>query len=326
MYGCAGTRKRRGRHWRLGRPLPLVIVAGRGESDAIAEVWSLLSSILLLSTAAVNFTFVTDNAGAQELGDRFKALGCARVPLAVHIVRHDLSRTRAMARQLNLTIDHHSGEWGMTKLFLPWLFPHWHDVIVIDTDMVFVADPAPLGNELRTMRKKTPSPIFAMPLSGNSPTNTKPSDICSCIVLIRCAAARERGVHPTLWKESLTWWETDGVRLWRQYAKTPHPPPHGDQGIYYALWAHQTDLFASLDTSWNVDYCHGYYHRLTQRAATSNARLRVNLLHRNCLGKKFRTHSDPVGQPFFDFFEKYHWHWHRGAHPISVTGDYLLAR
>ena len=304
-------------------PLPFVIVAGRGESDAIAEVWSLVSSILLLSTVAVDFTFVTDDAGERELWGRFKALAHgARVPLAVHIVRHDLSRTRAMARQLKLTIDHHSGEWGMTKLFLPWLFPHLHDVIVIDTDMVFVADPAPLGDELRAMREKTPSPIFAMPLSGHSPTNTTPSDICSCVVLIRCAAARERGVHPTLWKESLTWWETDGVRRWTKYPKPPHPPPHGDQGMYYALWAHQTDLFASLDTSWDVDKCRSYYHRLKQqrvsRAASSNARLRVNLLHRNCMGKAFGS-SDPAGQPFFDFFQEYRWHWHRGAHPISVT-------
>ena len=335
----------------IKQALPFVVVAGRGETDAVSEAWGLISSVLLLSSAAVSLTFVTDTIGKDVLLSRFAELSNrgARIPVAVQIYEHDLRRTRALAQQLNLTITHHSGTWGMTKLFLPWLFPHWHDIIVIDTDMVFVTDPAPLAASLERM---APHAVYSMPLTTKWPNSTKPSDICSCIVLLRCEAARDSGLHPTLWRSALKWWH--------KTSKTNHalPPPHGDQGMYYALWAMRPDLFVSLDESWNVDRCHRYYGHLqqpprgepmtvqlglkakqneNQNQATlvqqqqqqqrrrlamednrHDAHLPIRLLHRNCFGSGFSTAGDDA-QPFFEFFAAYRWHWHGGSHPISVS-------
>ena len=291
--------------------LPFVIIAGRGETDAVAESWPLISSVLLLSTSPVSFTFVTEASGAGFLQARFDELKHrgSRVPVLVRILEFKIKRTLEFARELNLTVTHHSGAWGMTKLFLPWLFPEWRDIIVIDTDMVLVSDPAPLPAELQRMGERV---VYSMPLTTKQPLMTRPGDICSCIVLLRCGAAREASVHPRLWAKALKWWQTSGKLEWHINSMEP---PHGDQGMYYSLWATRIDLFMSLDESWNIDRCHSYYNRLAQPTApnatpTQYSRLPAHILHRNCMGSSLPSRAtvyDDAASPFFNFFAAYPW-------------------
>lgn len=109
-------------------------------------------------------------------------------------------------------------------------------------------------------------------------------------------------------------------------------PPHGDQGMYYSLWATRIDLFMSLDESWNVDRCHSYYGRLARPTAPNASRLPVHILHRNCMASSLPSQTehhdhhhhdsrdrDDAASPFFNFFKAYPWNWHSGVYPVSIA-------
>jgi len=179
-----------------GLPINIIIVAGHGETDAVTESIPLINSILLLSSVAVHFNILSDEQGVKSFEEKiFKMISSVHIPVEVHLHDLDLQRVLEMSSDINFNpYFHHSGVWGTAKLFLPWLLPEVDTATVVDTDMIFVEDPALLFMQF----SKDDTVTYKMPLNDNSP-----GGICSCVVLIHMDLAREQQVFPTMFANSL---------------------------------------------------------------------------------------------------------------------------
>jgi len=279
-----------------GSPINFIIVAGYGETDAVTESIPLINSILLLSSVAVHFYIFSDEKGVKRFDEKiFKMI--SSVPIHVEVDLHGLDLQRVLELSSKIHFNpyfHHSGVWGAAKLFVPWLLPEVDTATVVDTDMIFVEDPALLF----MLFNKDDTVTYKMPLNEN-----KPGGICSCIVLIHMDLARKQQVFPAMFANSLKAYPS-----WRNPNRT-YDCPHGDQGLYFALWKQQPDLMATIPVKWNLDRCHKFYGIFRKR----NKR-EAGLIHRNCNGG-----NKDAAETYYRFYRDYPFAWHAGQFKVHVT-------
>jgi len=308
----------------LHTSIPFVIVAGTGETDGVDEAIVLLNSILLLSSMDIDLYIITDKRGVSEFTKMFEQISSTRVQINVSLIEHDPVWTANLSYSINVNpYRHHSGAWGMTKLWLP-LHPALKSLdfaIIVDTDMVFLVDPAELYDERPDRyihRMINPDPTLAnwaymMPLVPPGQEKA-PKNICSCVVLTNLNYIRKAGLVPQAFSSALSarpeWKQIVKVSNSIQQKRRLYNVPNGDQGIYFALWEQNPDLIRPLDWKWNRDKCHKY-NRALDTPDASTPHIPVNMIHRNCFGSNIRKRwrADP-GDPYFTFFYRFKWLWH----------------
>lgn len=285
-----------------------VIVCGR---HGFHEMQPMIKSILLLSTRtgtgahhrAMRLIFLTDigHVGAiQEIFHTF--LHKTRHPLKVEIHIITEENIDSWARTLNIVLSQHPGRWALAKMMIPWLLPQLDRAIVVDADFVFVDDPTGLLQFFPS--GSTQRAIYSMPLGDESSILS----ICSCIVLIDCARARQQKVYPELIQEAFNTVAKWRHRRWYSRQTATWNPMLGDQGIYWILFKKFPNLFQSLPNRWNVQKCNHF-----QGAFKPHATTNVSALHRNCSGRDI-TNARDAASAFFNFFIQYQWQWLR---PVS---------
>ncbi|CDF34686.1 unnamed protein product [Chondrus crispus] len=281
------------------------IMCGTGDTDTVSEMRPLLVSAILLSTCRLHFIFLTDEDGAGRVHEMFaKNLTTADKPIRVDIMV--ISTEWIDEKALKIKLDphgHHSGSWGTGKLLLPWILQDLDRVIVIDSDMIFLDDPASLWAQF----DDDGTWAYKMPLFDRS----KSSNICSCVVLMDIQKIRQVRAYPDLFSSVL-----HSHPEWRNETSLNYVPPHGDQGVYFGLMKSHPKLVNSLDDRFNVDHCHGYYGALRNSSSKM-----VSILHKNC---ESRRHAlDAAGNLFFDFYSAYKWQWLKGledtGYPVTVN-------
>lgn len=287
-----------------------VIMCGRGDTDTIDEMKPLIASSLVLSTCALKFILMTDKESAKLSQDLFNELETTAKPLTIEIWVISEKYVLDMAKEINYNVyAHHSGLWGTTKLFVPWILKDagYQRVIVIDSDMLFIQDPRVLWVHVDKPESGDAWPwAYQMPLNNMSQSST----ICSCIVVMNIPLILENDFYPTKFLNVLQShpkiFDLNGT----------FSPPLGDQDLYYYLSKVYPGMFRSLPQRFNVDHCHDYYETLRNTSTDQ-----VSLIHFNC-GYLYQN-STKSGDKLFEFYRNYKWAWLKGYasvfHPIQVT-------
>lgn len=281
-----------------------VISCGRGDTDTIEEMKPLIVSAILLSTCALKFILMTDKESAERAHDLFRELQTTMKPLTIEIWVIGKKYIRKKAKGIKYDIyNHHSGWWGTTKLFVPWILRDsgYRRVIVLDADMLFIQDPRLLWVHVDESEDDDAQPwAYQMPLNDMSRAST----ICSCIVVMDIPRILENDFYPTKFLNVLRN-HSEVLTANGRFA-----PPHGDQGLYYFLSHTYPELFRSLPQRFNIDHCHNYYESLTDSSADP-----VSLIHYNC-GNSTMASTEP-GNKLFDFYRNYRWSWLKGYATLS---------
>lgn len=283
-----------------------VILCGTEGDNATGEMHGLISSALLLSTIPLHLIFITDKFGAIRIKSMFDHLPRWRMPLRVQIVVISPKIVNIFSKAID--VDPRAtkpGLWGIAKMTIPWLLPDISFFAVLDTDMVFIRDPARLWAEFGYGNGDGNSEwAFKMPLF---PAGGKPSvnNICSCVVLVDSVRARSANIWPHLVRRSLaaaierggreTTWYKPKLRQWHI--------GHGDQGLYWLLLRYRPELISGLNPRWNTDRCHNWKSALNPKSG-----INIGLLHRNCAGSDARKTSDQAND-FFRYYQKFRWQW-----------------
>ena len=134
---------------------------------------------------------------------------------------------------------------------LPWVLQDIDRAILMDTDMIFLEDPARLWDEFDAQQWLYKMPIHSMRKGSGF--------ICSCVVLLKMDQIRHSNIFPTLMEEALLsqpTWEENGL----------YKTPHGDQGLYFAMMLQdKQNLFAALPPKWAKCPCKVCHHMLVRR-------------------------------------------------------------
>lgn len=277
-----------------------VILCGDGDADTVSEMRALLISAMLLSTCPLHFVLIADKSSAKRAAAFFKnEINSSRIPVTVDIWTVSIQSISAWALNLGIGIQmgtpfaQKKAQWLLAKLYVPILLKEFDNVIVIDSDMVFLEDPAKLWSNFNDGLSWT----FKMPLKDLSSV----SNICSCVVLIRVKRVIEGRIYPQKLRNALM---RNGLEWYDQNANL-YRPKHADQGVYFILRNTYPKLFVSLDQRYNIDHCHKFYGAFLGDHKYGRKQ-KVSLLHRNCGSSAFYKE---FAEPFFRFFRLYQPHW-----------------
>jgi len=148
----------------------------------------LLKSMVLLASRPFRILFVTDPEGAARIENEIvpKLVGRKThiANIQVRIVS-SFQEAEAYAAKIKLELykSHHSGAFGMLKLFLPFMLHDHDDIVIVDTDMVFLQDPILLWDEFE---KFDNDQLYAMPLHAFNNSG----NMCACVALYRTKLIR----------------------------------------------------------------------------------------------------------------------------------------
>jgi len=241
---------------------PVVFSLIMWSEDAASEGALLLKTILMYSTRPSDFHIICDDNAERLLRSR---LDLVQNPL--HHVRVWFykptwqSMLDRVEREGSIKTDHSAGLPGLMKLFIHEILPPTvKKSIYIDTDALFIANPALLWDSFISLRPSTAIVMASHP-DQDSPEWHHASRICSCVMLLDLEKLR----HMRLMDSS----------IYREYdnfpalspeafkAKYGLPKPHGrydnvrlgDQGYWWAVVDHRPDLFEPLSYDFEVTSC-----------------------------------------------------------------------
>lgn len=278
-------------------PCTFVILCGTGDTDTVEEMRPLLASAILLTSRPLHFILVAD-ANSSERAHQFfqNNLNASSKLVSVDIWTISTKFIEEWANSFRfnvLGVLENKRVWLIAKLFVPWLLYDHDQVIVIDSDMVFLEDPAMLWSEFDDDR----SWAYKLPLNEVYSFNS----ICSCIVLINIPTVLKNDFYPEKFLHAMA------------LAGTKPDPETGlydtervDQHVYYYLFKAYPHLFRTLKQQFNIDYCHKFYGAFDNVSSS----VKVSLLHMNC-----GNWDEPLresSEVFFNFYEQFRWAWFRG--------------
>lgn len=278
-----------------------VFFCGHGDINTLNELRPLLISAIILSTCPLRFVLITDAATANQARLLFtNDINVSPIQIFVDIWTVDVEKILRWTRKLKLGFDKNLGKkgpWLIAKLYMPFIVKYLDKAIILDSDMVFLEDPAMLWDQFHDGKPWT----FKLPLKDL----TSASRICSCVILMKIRSVMENKIYPEKLMHAL---QVHGRSLYDPEDGVYHPK-HADQGVYFILRLTYPELFESLDRRYNVDHCHFYYGAFN-RSVRPNSRQKVSLLHKNCGVSPLHLQ---YAEPFFQSFRSYQPHWIRNG-------------
>ncbi|RNA32960.1 glycosyltransferase family 8 [Brachionus plicatilis] len=212
----------------------------------------------------------------------------------------DLQEIKTKCDNLKIPIVHHSGIWGMSKLFLDEMFPFTNQSIFIDSDMILGTDPFYLYKEFEKFKKET---IFSLTRQKNW-TKKGPNFICSCIFLWDMEKSRKinflkEKMFPAAQK-------VFGFNEKENYFSLKKRTG-GDQDYIYAMNYIYPDYFNEIDHSWNLCYCFRFSGVQSRSKTKDSSGLFFGAIHFNCLKNKY---TDFKGWEWvIEYLKWYRWDW-----------------
>lgn len=291
-----------------------VLVCGHGDVDTVKEMKPLLISAILLSSCRLHFVILTDFQSLGRVNETFHSeLSVTLKPISIEIWKISTRFIEIWAKKFKFDTDGFLPDkriWLITKLYIPFLLNRYEKLIVMDTDMIFLQDPALLWDQFND---KDQSWAFKLPLNNLRSENT----ICSCVVLLNVKNILSKKLYPTEFRRALElqphlYNHTTGLYRTQRV----------DQAVYYLLHQKRPEIFRTLDQRFNIDHCFKYYGRFLTDAPVKN---KTSVLHYNCVSRRFDGHE--TGQIFFTFYQNYKMSWLKGENErthqnkISVLED-----
>lgn len=283
-----------------------VVLCGTGDVDTVEEMRPLLASAILLTSCPLHFILVADANSSRRAQQFFEDnLNYSSKLVSVEIWTISPKFIESWANSFRFDVldkAENKRVWMIAKLFVPWLLPDLDRVVVIDSDMVFLEDPAILWAEF----DGDDSWAYKLPLNDMENYNS----ICSCIVLINIRTVLKNDFYPSKFLHALA------------LAGTKPDPETGlyetervDQHVYYYLYKAYPKLLRTLKQEFNMDYCHQFY-----GAFVNNSTVKASLLHMNCGSWDFPERNSSA--VFFKFYEQFKWAWFRpqdgNGHKVSI--------
>ncbi|KAH7107376.1 hypothetical protein BKA62DRAFT_740283 [Auriculariales sp. MPI-PUGE-AT-0066] len=150
---------------------------------------------------------------------------------------------------------HHAGVGGLVKMFLHEVLPVKYSLYV-DTDAVFLSDPALLWAALVDMVHSDPRKIVAFSHAGD---DTEDGLICTCVMALNLEAMRATPFMPSTLVPA---WDASALgtaATWKAQNVSTDMPTFGDQSFYWGLWRANRDRFYRLSRSWDISACRNFY-------------------------------------------------------------------
>ncbi|RDB21518.1 hypothetical protein Hypma_011350 [Hypsizygus marmoreus] len=248
-------------------PEPVVFTLIMWSESSAAEGALLIKSILLYNTSPSDIHIICDDAAQKLLESRFAL---------VHRPRHNVriwfhkpswqSMLDRVEREGSIKTDHSAGLPGLMKLFIHEIIPP--DVkkgIYIDTDALFISDPALLWNVFQHL-KPTTSIVMASHPDQIAPEWNDASRICSCVMLLDLEKLRaSRLMDSTFYRGDTSGKHPAALSppTFRAKYGLPGGDGHGrydnvrlgDQGYWWAIVDHRPDIFEPLSYDFEVTSC-----------------------------------------------------------------------
>lgn len=292
----------------LARKCTFVFVCGYGDTDTVEEMRSMIISAILLTSCPLHFVIISDDQTTTRLNNTLQTeFSSTTKPLSFDIWSISTRFIEKWANNFKFDVNgflQNKRIWLITKLYVPFLLRDYDKVIVIDTDMVFLQDPAILWDQFN---EGSDSWAYKMPMNDLSSEN----HICSCVVLINVQNVLSRNLYPIEYEKAL---QQDAESFNEKTGL--YQTKRVDQAVYYLLQKRRPELFRSLDQRFNIDHCHHYYNRLNDRNRSEEM---VAILHMNC--PMFRFNGHETGNTFFNFFKAYRSEWLRDEKRNNYTVD-----
>ncbi|PPQ99080.1 hypothetical protein CVT24_003640 [Panaeolus cyanescens] len=189
---------------------------------------------------------------------------------SLNVIFHVVPLKRVEERLTRAGIGIGKRNWPMlSKLLMHEILIDVEKTIFVDTDMIFVVDPAQLWDNFRTFDDNA---LLALPTLG--PTSHA-GEICTCVMLLNLERMRRPEPNSLLipsslipqykdiLTEALDAAERDGIPNMKgrpeRASFSRKDAPFGDQGIIYALWMHRPALFPQLSLRWDITQCRSSY-------------------------------------------------------------------
>ncbi|KAI0049683.1 glycosyltransferase family 8 protein [Auriscalpium vulgare] len=222
----------------------------------------LMKTAIMYTSRPLEFHIICDVSAQEYLESRLKLLTHPVHNVLVRFYRLSPDQmVGRVEREGAIYTDHAAGTPGLMKLFIHEILPNDVDkAIFVDTDAFFLTDPALLYDEFAHMNE---SIAISMP---SHPEQTAPewhdaSKICSCIMLLDLAKLRSmRLMDSILYREDTTV-QALAPPAFEALFGPPGTDGHyqnvalGDQGYWWAIVSHRTDIFTPLSYDWEVSSC-----------------------------------------------------------------------
>ena len=278
--------------------IEITLISG-GIKITKTETVLLLKSIFLQRTSFLILNIATDNESKTYLDKIFSELIDVKPKFKINFKIIDLNLIKKKSIEAKIPIIHHSGLWGITKLFLDQLFPEVNLTIYIDTDMVFGTDPILLYKNFLLFNDKT---VFSWTREQNW-INRGNSFVCSCIMLWNMTRSREIEFIKKASFAALNIYGKDFTNGLISKKKLKR----GDQGVFYALNKIFPLFFLKLDSSWNLSFCRGFFGVSSKSHKIDLSGNFLGALHFNCLGNNY---TDFKGWEWLiNYYKWYRWDW-----------------
>ncbi|KZT03448.1 glycosyltransferase family 8 protein [Laetiporus sulphureus 93-53] len=240
---------------------PIVFSFIMFSEDSANEGAILIKSILMYTSKPVEFHIICDEPAKAYLEGRLRLV---KQPTHDITVRFYLLSWSAMLarieREGTITSDHSAGTPGLMKLFIHEILPaSVPRVIYIDTDALFISDPALLWDVFSHLKPRTALAIPTHP-DQHAPQWNHANRICSCIMLLDLARLRalrlmRSSADPDPAPPAL------GPQAFEAMYGGPGEDGHfrdvklGDQGYWWAIVSHRPDVVEHLPLAWEVSSC-----------------------------------------------------------------------
>ncbi|KIM48988.1 glycosyltransferase family 8 protein [Hebeloma cylindrosporum] len=230
--------------------------------DAAAEGALLLKTILLYSTRPSDIHIICDDNAERLLRSRLDLVQNPLYHVRVWFYKPTWqSMLDRVEREGSIKTDHSAGLPGLMKLFIHEILPPTvKKSIYIDTDALFIANPALLWDVFGSLQPSTAIAMASHP-DQNSPEWHHASRICSCVMLLDLEKLRNmRLMDSRIYRE-----HDDIPALAPEAFKAKYGLPKangrydnvrlGDQGYWWAIVDHRRDLFEPLSYDFEVTSC-----------------------------------------------------------------------
>ncbi|EFC37822.1 predicted protein [Naegleria gruberi] len=284
------------------KTLSITIVSG-GNRTTSDETTLLIKSILLnhVGNTQIELNIATDLYNMNFLIENvFNRIKVYRTQLNVNFKIVNLTRIDEECNELKIPIVHHSGKWGMVKLFLDKVFDTVKRTIFVDTDMVFGTNPDLLFSEFDKFKEET---LFSWTREPNWESKG-PNHVCSCIFLWDMKKTRKVNYL----KEFAI---PASIEIFGFDEKTQQISKEkrngSDQDFLFALNKMKPNFFNELDPSWNLANCQNFFGVPSRSRSADRTTHFMGAIHFNCAGN---TYDDWKGWEWVkEYLIWYRWDW-----------------
>ncbi|KAF8919468.1 hypothetical protein CPB85DRAFT_1212643 [Mucidula mucida] len=232
-------------------------------ASSAAEGSLLMKTILMYTSVPIEFHIICDSEAQVFVEQRLSLVTHPAYDVRVFFYLPSWqSMLDRVEREGSIHTDHSAGLPGLMKLFIHEIVPpHVKKGIYIDTDALFISDPALLWDVFSRL-KPTTSIVMGSHPDQDSPEWSHASRICSCVMLLDLDKLRKgRLMDSSIWKGTQP--EALSPPTFRKMYGDPRLSGTGkyanvrlgDQGYWWAIVDGRPDIFEPLSFDFEITSC-----------------------------------------------------------------------